>query len=127
MSYDTHAHRRSMNTLVVGGSGAGKTRGFCLPNAAQGNVSMVVLDPKGEIVRTVGGLLEAKGFEVRVLDLVDMGRSHCYNPFAYVRDDADAQRLNTNLFKATTPKGRRARTPSGTRRRACCIWPSCST
>lgn len=111
MSYDTHAHRRSMNTLVVGGSGAGKTRGFCLPNAAQGNVSMVVLDPKGEIVRTVGGLLEAKGFEVRVLDLVDMGRSHCYNPLAYVRDDADAQRLNTNLFKATTPKGSQSQDP----------------
>ena len=46
-----------------------------------------------------------------MLDLVDMGRSHCYNPLAYVRDDADAQRLNTNRFKATTPKGSQSQDP----------------
>ena len=111
MSYDTHAHRRSMNTLVVGGSGAGKTRGFSLPNACQANTSMVVLDPKGEIVRAVGGLLESRGYEVRVLDLVRMERSHCYNPLSYIESDADAQRLNTNLFKATTPKGAQSQDP----------------
>lgn len=57
MSYDTHAHRRSMNTLVVGGSGAGKTRGFSLPNACQANTSMVVLDPNGKEV--LGYILQA--------------------------------------------------------------------
>ena len=65
----------------------------------------MVLDPKGELVRDTGYLLEKKGYEVRVLDLLDMSRSHCYNPFVYLRDDNDVQRLVTNLFKSTTPKG----------------------
>ena len=104
-------HRRNLNILVCGGSGAGKTRFFCKPNAMQCNTSMVVLDPKGEIVRDVGGLLEKKGYEVRVLDLINMHRSHCYNPFVYLRNDNDVQRLVTNLFKATTPKGSQSQDP----------------
>lgn len=111
MSFDGRRHRRNLNTLVCGGSGSGKTRGYSLPNAMQAASSMVVLDPKGEILREVGGLLEAEGFEVRVLDLVRPELSHCYNPFAYVRGDADAQRLTTNLFKATTPKGAQSQDP----------------
>ncbi len=111
MSLDGRRHRRNLNTLVCGGSGSGKTRGYSLPNAMQAASSMVVLDPKGEILREVGGLLEAEGFEVRVLDLVRPELSHCYNPFAYVRGDADAQRLTTNLFKATTPKGSQSQDP----------------
>lgn len=111
MSLDGRHHRRNLNTLVCGGSGSGKTRGYSLPNAMQAASSMVVLDPKGEILREVGGLLEAEGFEVRVLDLVRPELSHCYNPFAYVRGDADAQRLTTNLFKATTPKGAQSQDP----------------
>lgn len=108
---DSKKHKRNLNTLVVGGSGAGKTRFFCKPNVMQCNTSMVVLDPKGEIVRSVGGLLEAKGYEVRVLDLVNMHRSHCYNPFVYLRDDNDVQRLVTNLFKSTTPKDSKSQDP----------------
>ena len=104
-------HRRNLNILVCGGSGAGKTRFFCKPNAMQCNTSMVILDPKGEIVRDVGGLLEKKGYEVRVLDLINMHRSHCYNPFVYLRNDNDVQRLVTNLFKATTPKGSQSQDP----------------
>ena len=104
-------HRRNLNVLVCGGSGAGKTRFFCKPNAMQCNTSFVVLDPKGEIVRDVGGLLEKKGYEVRVLDLINMNRSHCYNPFVYLRNDNDVQRLVTNLFKATTPKGSQSQDP----------------
>ncbi len=72
---------------------------------------MVVLDPKGEIVRDVGGLLEKKGYEVRVLDLINMHKSHCYNPFVYLKNDNDVQRLVTNLFKATTPKGSQSQDP----------------
>ena len=108
---DGKKHRRNLNILVCGGSGAGKTRGFSLPNTMQCNTSMVILDPKGEIVRDVGGLLEKKGYEVRVLDLINMHRSHCYNPFVYLRDDNDVQRLVTNLFKATTPKGSQSQDP----------------
>ena len=77
----------------------------------QCNTSFVILDPKGEIVRDIGGLLENKGYEVRVLDLINMHRSHCYNPFVYLRNDNDVQRLVTNLFKATTPKGSQSQDP----------------
>ena len=110
---DGRKHRRNLNVLVCGGSGAGKTRFYCKINAMQcdAETSMVILDPKGEIVRDVGGLLEKKGYEVRVLDLINMHRSHCYNPFVYLRDDNDVQRLVTNLFKATTPKGSQSQDP----------------
>ena len=108
---DGKKHRRNLNILVCGGSGAGKTRFFCKPNEMQCNTSFVVLDPKGEIVRDIGGLLESKGYEVRVLDLINMHRSHCYNPFVYLRNDNDVQRLVTNLFKATTPKGSQSQDP----------------
>ncbi len=98
------AHRRNLNVLVCGGSGAGKTRFFCKPNVMQCNTSMVILDPKGEIIRDTGNLLKKKGYEVKVLDLINMEKSHCYNPFVYLTNDNDVQKLVTNLFKATTPK-----------------------
>ena len=104
-------HRRNLNSLVCGGSGAGKTRFYCKPNLMQANTSFVVLDPKGEIVRDVGKLLEAKGYEIKVLDLISMEKSHCYNPFVYLRNDNDIQRLVTNLFKSTTPKGSQSNDP----------------
>ena len=108
---DAKKHRRNLNTLVCGGSGSGKTRFYCKINAMQCNTSMVVLDPKGEIVRDVGKLLEAKDYEIRVLDLLNMEKSHCYNPFVYLRSDNDIQRLVTNLFKSTTPKGSQSNDP----------------
>ena len=104
-------HRRNLNTLVCGGSGAGKTRFYCKPNIMQCNTSFVVLDPKGEIVRDTGKLLEKKGYEVRVLDLINMEKSHCYNPFVYLKSDNDVQKLVTNLFKSTTPKGSSSNDP----------------
>lgn len=104
-------HRRNLNTIVIGGSGAGKTRFYCKPNLMQANTSYVVLDPKGEMLRDVGHLLEKKGYEIRVLDLITMSKSHCYNPFVYLRDDNDVQRLVTNLFKSTTPKGSQGQDP----------------
>ena len=111
VSINAREHMRNLNTLVCGGSGAGKTRFFCKPNVMQCNTSFVILDPKGEILRDVGHLLEDKGYEVRVLDLIDMYKSHCYNPFVYLRDDNDIQRLVTNLFKSTTPKGSQTNDP----------------
>ena len=104
-------HRRNLNTLVCGGSGAGKTRFYCKPNLMQANTSFVILDPKGEILRDTGSLLEKKGYEVRVLDLISMELSHCYNPFVYLKSDNDIQRLVTNLFKSTTPKGSQSNDP----------------
>ena len=104
-------HKRNLNVLVVGGSGAGKTFSYCKPNIMQANSSFVCLDPKGEIVRDTGYLLEQKGYEVRVLDLINMDRSHCYNPFVYLKNDNDVQKLVTNLFKSTTPKGASSNDP----------------
>ena len=113
MGLDGRKHRRNLNTLVCGGSGAGKTRFYAKPNLyqASGKVSYVCLDPKGELLRDSGALLEARGYDVRVLDLLNMEKSHCYNPFVYLWDDNDVQRLVTNLFKATTPKGSQSQDP----------------
>ena len=98
-------HRRNVNVLVIGGSGAGKTFSYCKPNVMQCATSYVVLDPKGEILRDTGYLLEKNGYEIKVLDLINMEKSHCYNPFVYLKSDNDVQKLSTNLFKSTTPKG----------------------
>ena len=111
MGLDGREHRRNLNTVVVGGSGAGKTRFYAKPNLCQANTSFTVLDPKGELLRSTGHLLRLKGYEVRVLDLLNMEKSHCYNPFVYLRDDNDVQRLVTNLFKSTTPKGSQSNDP----------------
>lgn len=117
MGFDGKKHRRSLNTVVVGGSGAGKTRFYAKPNlcqaanAASHGTSYVVLDPKGEMLRDTGYLLAQRGYDVRVLDLLNMEKSHCYNPFVYLRDDNDVQRLVTNLFNSTTPKGSQSNDP----------------
>ena len=75
------------------------------------NTSFVVLDPKGELLRDTGNLLKANGYEIKVIDLINMEKSHCYNPFVYLRNDNDIQRLVTNLFKNTTPKGSQTQDP----------------
>ena len=108
---DGRKHRRNLNTLVCGGSGAGKTRFFAKPNLCQAKSSYVVLDPKGELLRDTGNLLSGKGYDIKVLDLINMEKSHCYNPFVYLRSDNDIQRLVTNLFKNTTPKGSQSQDP----------------
>ena len=104
-------HRRNVNTVCVGGSGAGKTRCFAKPCLLSAASSYVVLDPKGENVRDTGPLLERKGYVIKVLDLINMDKSHCYNPFKYLHSDNDIQRLVTNLFKNTTPKGSQSQDP----------------
>ncbi len=111
MSLNGRHHLRNLLSVVVGGSGSGKSFKYCVENLAQANTSYVVLDPKGELLRNTGQMLEAKGYEVRVLDLLNMEKSHCYNPFVYLRDDNDVQRLVTNLFKSTTPKGSQSQDP----------------
>lgn len=108
---DGRRHRRNLNTLVIGGSGAGKTRFFGKPNLMQCNTSFVILDPKGEQLRDVGNLLEKAGYVIKVVDLINMNRSHCYNPFRYIKDDKDVLKLITNLIRNTTPKGSQTNDP----------------
>ena len=104
-------HRRNLNTIVIGGSGAGKTRFYCKPNIMQCNTSFVVLDPKGEILRSEGYLLEKEGYVIKVIDLIDMSKSHGYNPFHYIQSDKDILKLITNLIRNTTPKGSQSMDP----------------
>lgn len=111
MGLDGRKHRRNLNTLVVGGSGAGKSRFYGKVNICQCNTSLFVLDCKGELLRDCGGLLERMGYEIKVIDLLNMEKSHCYNPFAYLKSDNDVQKMVTNLFKATTPKGSQSNDP----------------
>ena len=112
IGFDGRRHRRNLNVLVIGGSGAGKTRFFVKPNVMQAaENSLVILDPKGEILRDTGQLLLDNNYSLKVLDLISMEKSHCYNPFVYLRDDNDVQRLATNLFKSTTPKGAQTSDP----------------
>jgi len=108
---DGRKHRRNLNVLIVGGSGAGKTRFYAKPNVMQAHTSFVVLDPKGEILRDTGHLLKAKGYDIKVLDLINPHRSYGYNPFAYLQDDKDVLKLVTNLIRNTTPKGSNTNDP----------------
>ena len=105
MGLDGKKHRRNLNTVVIGGSGAGKTRYYAKPNIMQCNTSYVVLDPKGEIIKSVGHMLEDEGYEIKVIDLIDMSKSLGYNPFHYIQSDKDVLKLITNLIRNTTPKG----------------------
>ena len=106
MGLDGHKHKRNLNVLVIGGSGAGKSRSYAIPNALNcGNCSLVICDPKNEILRKTGAALKAGGYEVRVFDLLNPDASFCYNPLAYVRDDKDVLRLIETLIQSTTPPG----------------------
>ena len=116
MGLDGHKHKRNTNVLVIGGSGAGKSRSYAIPNALNcGNCSMVICDPKSEILRKTGGALKANGYEVRVFDLLSPDTSFCYNPLAYVRDDKDVLRLIETLIQSTTPPGAQSSDPFWTK------------
>ncbi len=104
-------HRRNLNVLVVGGSGAGKTRFYAKPNIMQCNTSFVIADPKGEILRAVAPLLLEQGYDIKVFNLINPQDSDGYNPFVYVRTDEDVIKLITNLIQNTTPKNAQQNDP----------------
>ena len=104
LGLDTHKHRRSLNVLVIGGSGAAKTRSYVKPNILEANTNYVITDPKSEVLLATGGWLKSQGYDIRVLNLVNLEQSDGYNPFRYLRDEKDALRLVNNLIQATTPK-----------------------
>ena len=104
MSLNPRQHMRNLLQIIVGGSGASKTRGVVLPNVLEANASFIVTDPKGEITRKVAPFLLQHGYVVRVFDLIDPTHSDCYNPFHYIRQDSDVFRLINNFIQNTTPK-----------------------
>lgn len=105
MSLDSKKIRKNLNTLVIGGSGTGKTRFFVKPNILQANTSYVITDPKGEILRDTGYFLKQQGFKVKVFNLIEMLKSLSYNPFAYIKQEVDVLKIINMLIKNTTPKG----------------------
>lgn len=119
IGWDGYRHKHNTNVLVVGGSGAGKTRGYCVPNILEAAgrdenappCSIVCSDPKAEILRKTGALLIARGYEVRVLDLTNPATSFCYNPLRYIQSDKDALRMIDTLIQATTPPDSKSSDP----------------
>lgn len=111
MSLNGRLHLRNLLQIVVGGSGAGKSRNVVKPNVMLANTSYIVTDPKGELLRSLAPLLLQKGYVVRVFDLVDPAHSDCYNPFHYIQQDADVFKLIDNFIKNTTPKGSHSNDP----------------
>ncbi|MDE6626321.1 MAG: type IV secretory system conjugative DNA transfer family protein [Lachnospiraceae bacterium] len=105
MSLDTRHTGLNNNVLIVGGSGAGKTFYEVKPNLMQLNSSFICTDPKGEILRSEGEMLKKNGYNVKVINLLEMDKSDCYNPFSYIREETDVVKLITNLMSNTTPKG----------------------
>ena len=101
---DIYKHQHNISVLVVGGSGAGKTRFFVKPNLLQANTSFIITDPKGELLKATGGYLQKQGYEIRVFDLIHPETSMCYNPFFYINKDDDVLSLITNFIRNTTPK-----------------------
>lgn len=102
MGMDGRKHRRNLNVLVVGGSGSGKTRYFAKPNVMQANCSYIIADPKAEMLRSVGPLLEAKGYDIKVFDLINMEQSDAYNPFAYGESSKPKGEANHSTYSKRT-------------------------
>lgn len=111
MSLNSRQHLRNLLQIIVGGSGAGKSRNVVKPNVYEANASYIVTDPKGELAASAIPLLLREGYSVKVFDLVDPERSDCYNPFHYIRNDADVLKLIANFIRNTTPKNAHSNDP----------------
>ncbi|MCL2853284.1 MAG: type IV secretory system conjugative DNA transfer family protein [Defluviitaleaceae bacterium] len=94
-------HARNKNVLIIGGSGSGKTRFFVKPNILQLHSSYCITDPKGGLVYETASLLERKGYKIKIMNTIDMGRSLRYNPFTYLRKESDILKLVTALVENT--------------------------
>ena len=111
MSLNGRKHLRNLLQIVVGGSGSGKTRYVVKPNLYEANASYIATDPKGELARSAVPLLLQEGYTIRIIDLVDPEHSDCYNPFHYIRSDADVLKLIANFIRNTTPKNAHSNDP----------------
>lgn len=106
MSMDTRQTLRNNNVLVVGGSGAGKSRFMVKPNILQANCNYVITDPAGELLTSTGAFLEKEGYTIKVFNLVEMHKSDQYNPFNYIRDEVGVLMMINCLIRNTNPDGK---------------------
>ncbi|WP_161980562.1 VirD4-like conjugal transfer protein, CD1115 family [Streptococcus sp. S784/96/1] len=96
-----YANQTNKNVAVVGGPGAGKTFTFLLPNALQFISSKVFTDTKGLLVRQLGWVLEKFGYVIKVVDFITMLNTDQFNPFVYMKDEMDIDRLAERVVEAT--------------------------
>lgn len=101
MSINTRKTFKNNNTLVIGGSGSGKTRFFVKPNIMQMNSSFVITDPKGEILKSCGKMLQDNDFVIKIFNLIDFIDSDNYNFFNYIRDEKDILKITNNIIVNT--------------------------
>lgn len=93
-SMDCYETKRNNNVLVVGTSGAGKTRGIVIPNLLQGIGSYIVSDPKGSMYKKYKSYLISKGYEVDIIDFVTPEKSSVhYNPLSYIKKEQDIVKI----------------------------------
>lgn len=80
------------NTIILGGSGSKKTTSYAIPNILQlsdseYSPSIVATDPKGDIVEMAGHyLVDIIHYPLKVLNLKELDRSFCFNPFVYIQE-----------------------------------------
>ena len=94
VSNDTWVTGLNNNDLIIGGSGAGKTRGYVLPNVLQCSESMIIADTKGSLQAQVAPMLRKNGYKIININFRDCFRSEGYNPLDYVRYDAGRDKYN---------------------------------
>ena len=91
--------RGNVNVLVVGGSGAGKSASYVIPNALQLLGSYVFTDPKGELYDKTAGYFKEKGYDVKVLNLVHPQNSDGYNPLHHINNEIDVDVIANTIVK----------------------------
>ncbi len=105
LGFDFYRHGKNGNTLIWGGPGTWKSRGYIIPNLMQMNCNYVVTDPKGELAKKCGDMLRRMGYRVIVFDVSNPEKSVCYNPFVYFRNDMDVLDFVNNFFASQEQKG----------------------
>ncbi|MCD8397591.1 MAG: type IV secretory system conjugative DNA transfer family protein [Lachnospiraceae bacterium] len=103
-------YARNKNVVVIGGSGAGKTRGYVLPNIMQmhNKTSLVITDPKGTIIVQCGTMLTKHGYVIKVLNLINFKKSMRYNPFKYIHSEKDILKLVNTIIANTKGEGEKS-------------------
>ena len=91
--------RGNTNILVIGGSGAGKSASFVIPNAFQLLGSYVFTDPKGELYDKTAGYLKESGYDIKIFNLINPKNSDGYNPLFHIKSELDVDVIANTIVK----------------------------